>query len=263
MSGIQYILQVAQLRLKLLLRQKFAMIGIGVGTILTIFCLFVANVSFVAPGKIFWDFSLGLSFVAQHLMAILLLGGLLSDEMQKRTLHLILVNGASRSQWLIGNLIGVWLALIAADLLWFGLSMVLSYLVFGAGGGMLLLQIKFLQWASVLIVLSFSQFFSVVLKPLLAIISAATLSIFLYSVTAVQRVFLDETAGHLIEASWSLKVFKLSKFLPPLEWYDWKIYFGYENQKSWAIVAGLLLFSFAWSALFLKFSQLAFDKKDL
>ncbi|NCN40171.1 ABC transporter permease subunit [bacterium] len=257
------IMRLALLRLHLLLRQKLAWITLLVGAVLIFLCLIVANVSFVSPAKIFWDFALGISFLAQHFMAIFLAATLLGDEQQKRTLHLLLVNGASRGQWLLGNLVGVFVALCLADLFWFLISGLTSFLFYGTSLSSLLIQVKLLQAASVLVVLAFSQFFSVVLKPMLATVLSIVLTIFLYSISSVKRVFADETAGHLIGANWSLKVLNLSKVLPPLEWYDWKIFVGYTEVKSWSILVGLLLFALLWTTLISGFSIIAFRKKDL
>ncbi len=257
------VFHIAILRWRLLLRQKLAWITLGVGAILIFLCFVVANVSFVSPAKIFWDFALALSFVAQHTLAILLAATLFHEESQKRTLHLLLVNGVSRGGWLIGNLIGLFAALCLADIFWFLISAITSKMFFGLWFHELFIQIKFLQAASVLIVLAISQLFSILLKPMLATVSAIVMTMFLYSISAVKRVFLDETAGHLIDANWSLEVIKLAKLLPPLEWYDWKIYVGYDHNRSWALVAGLLLFSVLWATLFCAISKYAFAKKDL
>jgi ABC-type transport system involved in multi-copper enzyme maturation permease subunit len=251
------------LRFKLLLRQKIGWLSLLAGLGLVLLGFATANISYVSPGKIFWDFTLGFSFVVVHLLGIYLACQLFHDEKDRRTLHLVLVSGVSRSSWIVSNVLGIWLGLLAIDLVWFATSWGISFLSFSWAGEAILLQTKILQAFSLLIVISFSALFSLFLKPLLALFLSFSMTFFLYSVSAVKRVFSDTQSGHLVDASWALQVLKVTKVLPPLEWFDLKVFVGYESSIAWSTVALTALLGLAWSTILLVLSGWRFSKLDL
>lgn len=252
-----------QLRVRLLLRQKIGWLALAAGFALILLSLITAEVSYLAPEKIFLDFALGLSFVAQHFLAILLASQLFSEEQRSRTLHLVLSNGASREQWLGANLLGFWIVLCAIDLLWFLATWLCHSLFFFGEWPLLALQIKLLQWGSVAIVLSFTQLLSLLLRPLLAMAASLSLVLFLYSSSAIQAVFLDTTSGRFVSSTWALWVVEAAEFLPQLEWLDWKIYLGATCERSWAVLGGLLCLAALWTVFFSVASSMCLRRKDL
>lgn len=251
------------LRVRLLLRQKIGWLALAAGLALIVVSLITAEVSYLAPEKIFLDFALGFSFVAQHFLAILLASQLFSEEQRSRTLHLVLSNGASRDHWLWANLLGFWVVLCTIDLLWFSATWLCHSLFFVGDWPMLAVQIKLLQWASVGIVLAFTQFLSLLLRPLLAMATSVSLVLFLYSSSAIQAVFADSTSGRFISSTWALWVVQAAEFLPQLEWLDWKIYLGSNEERSWAVLGGLLCMAVLWALFFSVASSLCLKRKDL
>jgi len=257
------ILTLIVLRFKLLLRQKIGWVSLLAGLVMILIGFSTANVSFVSPFKIFWDFALGLSFVLVHVLGIYLGGQLFSEEKDRRTLHLILVSGVSRGHWLVANVLGICLGLLAIDMVWFGATTIVSTLAFSWWDLVMMIQVKILQAFSLLIVLSFTVLFSLLLRPLLALFLSASLSLFLYSVTSIERIFADKTSAHLLDSSWALGVLKIAKFLPPLEWFDLKIFVGYENSVAWSTVALTSCLGLAWSVILLGLASWRFSKLDL
>lgn len=251
------------LRFKLLLRQKIGWLSILAGIVLILIGYTTASVSFVSPVKIFWDFALGLSFVLVHVLGIYLAGQLFYDEKDRRTLHLILVSGVSRPRWLVGNVVGIWLGLLTIDAIWFATTWVVSLTSFSWAGTPILVQVKLLQALSLLVVLGFTSLFSLLLRPLLTLVLSIALTCLLYSMTSVERVFADPVSGNLVTSNWALSVIKLAKFLPPLEWFDLKMFVGYESQVAWSTVGLTMLLGLAWSALLLGLASWRFSKLDL
>jgi len=255
--------RLVSLRFKLLLRQKIGWVSLLAGVALILMGYSTANVSFVSPAKIFWDFSLGLSFALVHILGIYLAGQLFHDEKDRRTLHLVLVGGVSRVRWLIGNTLGIWLGLLAIDGVWFVTTWLVSWTSFSWLGSPLLIQVKILQALSLLVVISFTALFSLLLRPLLALFLSASLAIFLYSVSSIERIFSDTSSAPLVDASWALSVLKVAKFLPPLEWFDLKMFVGYESSVAWGPMFLTSILGIAWSALLLGLASWRFSRLDL
>lgn len=251
------------LRLRIMLRQKFAWMSFGVGFLLILLGYSMASVSFISPHKLYYNFALGVSFVCLHLIAIYQATQLFHDEKDRRTLQLLLVSGVSRVQWIVGNIIGLWCAYVLMDLLWLLLTLLVGGLALGDWGSVIVWQVKILQSFSVLIVLSFTFFFTLTLRPVLALASSTALTIFLYSVSSIESLFKDTQSGHLMQSDWALEVLKIAKVLPPLEWFDLKNFVGYENSVSWLLVLGVSTLGISWAGLFCLLAIARFRKLDL
>ncbi|MEO5667281.1 MAG: ABC transporter permease subunit [Bdellovibrionota bacterium] len=251
------------LRLRLLLRQKIGWLSLLAGLFFILVGYTTATISFVSPAKIFWDFALGLSFVLVHLLGLYLAAQLFHDEKERRTLHLVLVSGVSRSRWLVANILGIFLGLMVIEAAWFGMTEIMGVGLLESWGGWIVVQAKLLQAMSLLIVLSYTALFSLMLRPLLALILSLSLTVFLYSMSSIERVFSDELSGAFVNSTWALSVIKIAKFLPPLEWFDLKMFVGYHDQIAWSTVGLTMLLGLAWSALLLGLASWRFSRLDL
>jgi ABC-type transport system involved in multi-copper enzyme maturation permease subunit len=263
MESLAMISTLILLRLKIMLRQRFAWMSFGVGLLLILSGYSMASVSFVSPHKLYYNFSLGISFVALHLLAIYQGAQLFTDEKDRRTLQLLLVSGVSRAKWIVGNVLGFWLAFVVMDALWLLLTWLIGGLAFGFWGEIILIQVKILQAFSVLIVISLTLLSTLLLRNVLALALSASLTFFLYSVSSLEAVFKDSQTAHLMESSWALEVIKVAKILPPLEWFDLKSFVGYETSVSWVLVLGVSALGILWTSLLLGLAVLRFRKMDL
>ena len=263
--SLHTIFALAYLRLRLLLRQKLGWISIGIGCLLVGLSILVANVSFVNPEKIFWDFSLGVIFVLQVGLSVLLGSQIYSDEKERRTLHLLLTSGVSRAHWIIGNAIGIWLALSLMNLLWFLLTLGTAALSFEVTtvGKVMALQAVLLISVETLVLILFSMFTSFFVRPLIALSASALATVFMHSLGSLQRVFTDPQAGILLQARVFSIVLWMGRALPPLEWLDLKSFVGYEAQMPWFYVAQMAGLGILWAILFAAFSWARFDRMDL
>jgi len=251
------------LRLKIMLRQRFAWLCFGIGLILILIGYATASVSYVSPHKLYYNFALAISFVALHLLAIYQGAQLFHDEKDRRTLQLLLVSGVSRARWVVGNVLGLCLAFVVIDMLWLILTSLMGGLAFGVWGSPILLQVKILQSFSLLIVISLTFLLTLLFRTVLALSLSAVLTAFLYSVSSIENLFRDSQSSHLMDGDWALKVIKLAKLLPPLEWFDLKSFVGYESSVSWIMVLGVAALGAAWAALLTAFAVMRFEKMDL
>lgn len=261
---VKNILALILIRVRLLLRQKLGWISVIVGCGLVLLSLLISEVSFINPQKIFWDFSLGVIFILQLALAIFLGSQLYHEERGRRTLHLILSAGVSRFEWLLGNGLGIWISLTLMNVLWFGLTLLSSKLMFVEGGlATLAAQAMVLLGVEVLIVVFMSMLFSLFVRQMLALSLSAILVLLLHSMSSVQRIFSDPQVGRFVDDNGVSLVLWLARLLPPLEWLDLKSLVGYENSVSTALVAQMICVGALWSLLLLCLSWLRFEKLDL
>ncbi len=255
---------VIYLRLRLLLRQKLGWISLTVGAFMVFLSLIVARVSYVNPEKIFWDFSLSISFIMQMALAIYLGSQFFSDEKERRTLHLILSAGVSRGSWVVGNAVGIWLGLLAMNVFWYLTSILAAWLIFPEGLSLTMqTQAQMLLGAEILIVILMSFFFSLILRPLLALAVSAVLCIFLHSADNLTRVFTDQQVGRYIDDRGYDILTWIARLFPPLHWLDLKPLVGYEHSISWSLIGGLGSLAFLWALFFGVASVLRFEKMDI
>lgn len=253
----------AYLRFWLLLRQKLGLISIAAGIGLLAMSLFTARVSFVNPEKIFWDFALAVMFVLQMALAVYLGTQTFGDERNRRTLHLVLSAGISRGSWIVANVFGLWLALTLMLAFWFVLSLATSWLVFGSAPFHMSLQVVILTAAEVMVVLFMGVLCSLVVRPLLALAAGASLVMALHSVSTLEGILADPNIGRFVDQGGAQILLKVTRLLPPLEWFDLKPFVGYQDSISWMLVGSTLLLGILWSFVLALIAILKFDRMDL
>jgi ABC-type transport system involved in multi-copper enzyme maturation permease subunit len=263
MPEISRILRLAVLRIFLMLRQKLGWMSLLVGVAVVCISFVVADVSYINSGKIFFDFALSTSFLIQCFLAIYFGSNLFEDEKARRTLHLILSGGTTRLEWLVGNILGVWVALLLMDLVWFIVTLITAATQFGAPDLGIFVQIKILQGFEALVLVTLSMFFSLWVKPVLALALAFTVGVFSHSVNEIQSIFMDPISGRFIDSKAFSVVYWISKILPPFEWFDLKPLVGYEGPLPWLVALGLVALAIAWSTLLVAGSWLRFDRLDI
>ena len=262
-KSVRNILALAQIRVRLLLRQKLGWMTLLVGVGLVFISLIVSNVSFVNPLKIFWDFALGAAFVLQVALAVYFGSQLFHEERGRRTLHLILSAGVSRLEWLCGNIFGTWLSLSLMNVVWFVLTFLCSRAMFSGSLGLMAAQSSFMLSIEVLVILALSSFFALFLRQMLSLIFSVLVVVLLHSVGSIQRIFTDPQVGRFVENNGASFVLWVARFLPPLEWFDLKIFVGYQDSVSSALMVELTVVGLLWAVFLMGVSWLRFEKMDL
>jgi ABC-type transport system involved in multi-copper enzyme maturation permease subunit len=257
------IYRLAVLRLFLMLRQKMGWMSLLVGVVLVAISMVAADVSYLSSGKIFMDFALAASFVIQTFLALFFGSNLFEDEKNRRTLHLILSGGVTRLEWILGNVLGVWVALLAMDLVWFTVTIGVINLQYAITDYSLLFQVKILQGIECLVLVSLTMFFSFWVKPILALALGFSVGLFAHSVNQIQAIFMDPISGRFVDSTVFSGVYWMSKIMPPLEWYDLKSLVGYEGAIPWLVALGLVGLALVWAAVLLTASWLRFDRMDV
>jgi ABC-type transport system involved in multi-copper enzyme maturation permease subunit len=220
-------------------------------------------VSFVSPEKIFWDFSLGMSFVVQVILGSYLSTHLLNEEKERRTLHIVLAKGVSRGLWLVGNGLGIWVFLVLMNGTWLLLSAIVSKLFFGIFLTTTIIQCQSLLAMELFILLPLSLFFSLFLRSALAWFLTLSLTMLLHSQSLLENILQENTLKNFSPKSFYHLIFKALNWLPQLEWFDLRMMVGYGTSLSAANMLLLILFGMLWGTFFYISSSIIFKKMDL
>ena len=263
MNAYDGFLRMATLRWRLILRQKAGWLGFSLCAVCVFLSLIFARASYLAPERIFWDFSLGSCFVVVISLAIYLGSQLFADEQHRRTLHLVLSSGVSRGAWLHGNVCGIWLNLLGLTAIWWGLTGLTSWVIFHDVPAEISFQVQWALIFEVLIVLWGTVAISLCVRPLLAMAASASGVFFLHSLSSLERIFSDPESGHLMRSSGIQSILSAARWAPQLEWFDLRVFIGYEASFPWSNLLTLTTLGLLWALLFSVLGSLRFERMDL
>lgn len=255
----------ARWRFFLLRRQRLVLAVAALGLAGILVCWAVATATYLAPAKVFWDFSLGLQFVLLSLLAVLLSANLYADERQRRTLHLLLAAGISRRAWLVGNLLGIVAVLQVLLIFWTTFSWLMALLLpqspdLGMG---IVLQAQLALSLEIFIIVGMCAAFSFFLRPTIALLAALSLIIFLHSQISLLSVLADAQTGAFNQPLLQPLLQWLVPWLPPLEWYDLRTLVGYSPPLPALRMATLALMALGWSTFWVEVGHWKFRRIDL
>lgn len=252
----------ASLRCLILLRQKLGWMSLIVGGALIPLVLIVARVSFVGPAKIFWDFSLGISFLLQIVLASYLGSHVLDEERARKTLHVLCAGRMTRVQWVWGQVLGTWAFITAMNFIWLLVSAGLSKAIFADAGSWIHLQTQIFVAIEVAIVVGAALLLSMFLRSALAWMSLISVLILLHSVSYLLTILKSQIFQVSGEAEAYEYLFKALYFLPPLEWLDLRVFVGYEEFFEWSQFLSIGALGVAWSLFFVFIAQRRIERLD-
>lgn len=262
MERAAYMITLALFRLRLLLKQKLGWGILAAAAGFFPFALFLAFSSYVRPDKIYWDLSLSFCFLVSILLSTYLGTHLLHEESQRKTLSFVLTLKTTRNDWLFGNCLGLIAMLGVSIIIW---TVLLSLGALSASSSLppaILFQAQLFLLGECLIVLSLSLLVSLYLKPLLAWFAVLALVALLHSKNYLELLVLESNFTGVTRLAYNSVLFILN-FLPPLEWWDIKIFVGFLNPVSWDQMLLMLALTFAWSFIFLFFARIRMETMDL
>lgn len=143
---------------------------------LLIFCYVATKFTFGVPQRIALDIGLGLLTLSSIIIAISLGVGLITNEIQARTIYVVLARSVKRETFIVGKIIGLTLVL-ALNVLLLGLAIISAFLISGGTVDNLILWSFFYIFLEAELVMLITVLFSLIASKALAII--ATISIWL------------------------------------------------------------------------------------
>lgn len=249
------ILVIAKTTLHEMLRERVFLVVVFIAIALFGLSLLLGSLTFGEHQRILAN--LGFTAIEVASVGIALFSGafLLAKEIEKQTLLLVLARPISRDQFLIGKVAGI---TALNTLLVFVLGMLL-YILLGASPNPLNMAIiTGSLWFEAMIALGLVIFFSVIVRPILALLVA--FAILMLGAWIPDLQFFAEKSKDAVFIQ-GVKV--LSWVTPNLFRFNWKSYYFLEKGFDGQDVVWMVAHSFGWIFVMLVLACLVFRRKDI
>lgn len=232
-----------------------SIVFIGIGLFLISYV--ASEFAYGASAKVALDFGFGLMSLSNLIMSIFIGSSLLSKEIENRTIYMILSRPISRSEFILGKIMGLSSVLIINTIL---LSLISTGIYKFLGGDLSFLMFwgAWFTFFESIIILLFSILFSLVTGPALAVIYTITVWIAGHSLGTTSKIFFAKS--NLFFSS-VLKV--VTVILPDLEKLNLKDLIIYEQNLPPAYIFKIQIYSLCYIVALLLLVSLVFKNKNL
>lgn len=246
---------ISKTTLQEMIREKLFIVVIFIAAVLFGISILLGALSFSEQQRILAN--LGFTAIEVASVGIALFAGafLISKEVEKQTLLLVLARPISRDQFIMGKVSGI---LALNTLLVFALGMVLYVLLGAAPSFLNMITILLSIWFEALIALSLVIFFSVVVRPVLALLMA--LGILILGAWIPDLQFFAEKSKDVLFVQ-AVKV--VTWVTPNLFRFNWKSYYFLELGLEGQDIIWMVAHSMGWALIVFVFSCLIFRRKDI
>ena len=238
-----------------LVREKFFVVGLIMAFLLVAMSYLLGSLSFYEKNRILFNIgSMGIEFV---LVGLGLLAGsvLIHKEIELRTCQIILTRPLTRSLFLVGKWLGLFIFLaLTAGLL----SVILLLLSFDSFSGISFFYSLVQIFLKAVLLMSFSFFLSLSLRPVLASLVSFCIYLFSHAMDNIHFFLKRGNDGQIPD--W----FKIvEKLVPRFDQFNWKSFYFIEKGIELKSFAMMSFHYFAWIFLILMISLVVWRKKDI
>lgn len=246
---------IAKTTLQEMIRERLFIVVIFIAAALFGISVLLGALSFSEQQRILAN--LGFTAIEVASVGIALFAGafLISKEIEKQTLLLVLARPISRDQFLMGKVTGI---LALNTLLIFVLGLVLYLLLGASPNGLNFFTILSSIWFEALIAMSLVIFFSVVVRPVLALLMS--FGILMVGAWIPDLQFFAEKSKDPFFIG-AVKV--VTWVTPNLFRFNWKSYYFLELGFDGQDVIWMIAHSLGWSLIVFVFACLIFRRKDI
>jgi ABC-2 type transport system permease protein len=228
---------------------------IGIGLFVVTYVAY--SFTYGEPARIALDFGLGSLTLSSVSIAIFMGVGLLSNEIESRTVYMVISRPIPRSVFLLGKIMGLSLILILNIIILSAISLILYFLIGGSYQGLISWTIFFIGIEAVLMLVVVC-FFSLITSKVLSVI----LSIMIYFV------------GHAIDGTKLLTFVQMRPFvkhildiyhylLPGFYKFNLKDFLLYKQSIEASYLLGTALYGIIYGLALVSLSMYIFEKKNL
>ena len=246
---------IAKTTLQEMLRERLFIVVVFIAVILLGLSILLGALSFSEQQRILAN--LGFTAIEVASVGIALFSGafLISKEIEKQTLLLVLARPITRDQFLMGKVCGI----ISLNTM---LILVLGGILFGLLGGAVsavnFATILASLWFESMIALSLVIFFSVVVRPVLALLMS--FGILMVGEWIPDLQFFAEKSKDAVFIN-SVKV--VNWIAPNLYRFNWKSYYFLEKGVDGQDIVWMTAHSFGWILIVFVFACIIFRRKDI
>lgn len=179
------ILMVASYTFRDLIKSKILLNVVILGGILSLITYISYSLTFAVPEKVALDVGLSLLTLSAVMIAIFMGVGLLSNEIESRTLYIVLSRPIGRTGFLLGKILGMALFLFI-DLFILSSIIIFIYLLLGGQFDPLTIHVIFFIFIESIIVLSLVVFMSFLMNRPLAVLFTLFIYVLGFAVGAIK-----------------------------------------------------------------------------
>lgn len=228
-----------------------------IGLALLILTYVSTSFTYGTPARVAIDLGLGLLWIATISLSIFIGVNLISNEVQSRTVYMILARGVKRWKFIVGKFLGLSFFLFL-NLIILSLMMLSIFLVLGGVIDMVIIGSIFLTFLEALILLVVVLFFSIITNKYLSVF--ITLAIL-----AVGHGIDSAKLTKFTEMNSELKFFleSITYIIPNFYKFNIKSFVLYQQTLSSVWLLKVSLYGFFYLFFLLTASCLLFEKKNL
>ncbi len=186
-SEIQKIKTVSYYTAKEIIKSKILLNTLIIGVGLFIATYVAYNFTYGAPDRVALDFGLGTLSLSTVGIALFIGAGIISNEIDSRTVYLVISRPVSRSSFLLGKLIGLFIVLALNVLILSTITLSLYFFIGGEYSSLISWAILFIGIEATLM-LAVVAFFSLITSKVMAVIYSIVLYIVGHSIDGAKLV---------------------------------------------------------------------------
>ena len=250
-------LEITKQTFKDILSSKILYNIIFLGAAITLVTFVSAEFSYGATARVAFDIGLGLVSFSVSVIAILYGSSLIPNEIENRTLYMILSRPVSRGMFLLAKVSGLSIVLFI-NLIILLIIVFSLFFIFGGEWSSLILWSVLFVYMEVIMLLCLSVFLSTIVNKVIAIMSVITLWISGHGVENLK------TFSLIRDDPYMLKIINtMSVYLPNFGKFNIKKFVLNNAELDQSYLMGNLLYCVLWVAFLVYISKLTFEKKDL
>jgi ABC-type transport system involved in multi-copper enzyme maturation permease subunit len=248
---------VANYTFKEILKSKILLNVFFVGLALMVVTFVATEFTYGVPQRVAIDFGLGMLSVSSIAISLFLGVGLLSKEIESRTVYMIISRPITRSSFIIGKVLGLMGIQFVNMAVLSGMILSATYFLGGEINSLLIWTVGFIFLESLLLLLVVS---------LVSLMANNVLTVLFSLVIFLLGHFIKETQNSLFVQknqllNWLLELYHF--FLPAFYKLNLKDFIIYEKSLSLSYLSSALVYGVTYSVALLFFIISVFNKKNL
>jgi len=254
---IKKIYIIASYTLKEILKSKILVNILFLGAALLLVTFIAYNFTYGAAGRVALDFGLGTLSISSVAISIFIGSGLLSKEIESRTVYMIISRPVSRASFILGKIIGLSAVVVINISILSALTLLIYFLSGGEFQSLILWAIFFTMLEAILVLL---------VVNLLSLVTSQTLAVIITIVVYIIGHAINETIlTTTVQANPLLSSFiELTKFiLPSFYKLNLKDFVLYKQSLPISYLMGSVAYAFTYAMALISLSIFTFNKKNL
>ena len=251
------ILLIAQQSYKEIYKSKILYNVLFLGVAIFLITFVAAEFSYGVSDRVVIDIGLGISSLSIGIIAIFLGANLIQNEIERKTLYMVLSRSVSRASFLLGKVLGLSI-IIATNLILLTLIVLGLYLLYEGELSVVILYSVLFIFFEALLLLLVSVTFSLISNKILTILMALSLWFAGHGVDGLKELSMIKRDVFIY---WIVDMYSI--YMPNFSKFNIKNFIFNESLLSNSFIISSIIYSLVWTSIILIVSCMLFNKKEL